>query len=94
MSNPYGRLGAPMIQPTKDEIRQWLYEARRDASLQRSLREIAEYKLELAKRKLGMLVLQGKIEIPVEKLGEMVLELPEPAEVETENAVPMLENRF
>ncbi|MBR0773876.1 hypothetical protein JQ625_03445 [Bradyrhizobium diazoefficiens] len=84
MSNMWGRSGAPMIQPTKDELRGWLREARADATEQRRLRKHAEYKLGLATRALGSLVLEGKIEIPLEKLGQIVLEMRQDEEIEAD----------
>ncbi|MCD0416372.1 hypothetical protein LOC51_04025 [Rubrivivax sp. JA1024] len=63
-----------MIQPKKDELREWLAEARDEAKQQRRLRRAADYKLLLAKRKLGELVLEGKIAVSAERLGELVLE--------------------
>lgn len=75
MSNMWGRSGAPMIQPTKDEIRSWLAEARSDLKDERRRRRTAEYKLGVATRTLGTLALEGKIAVSLEKLGEMVLAL-------------------
>ncbi len=74
MPNYWGRSGAPMIQPTKDELRQWLSEARADAKQQRMLRRNAECQLGVATRKLGQLVLEGKITLPVEKIGQLVVD--------------------
>jgi hypothetical protein len=73
-----------MIQPTKDEIRGWLADARRDLKQERQLRRSAEYKLDVAIRKLGSLVLEGKIEIPTERLGEIVLQIAMDDEIEAE----------
>lgn len=84
MSNMWGRSGAPMIQPTKDELRQWLHESREKAKSERSLRIHAEYKLGVAKRTLGRLVLEGKINIPIEKLGQFVIDMAEADEIEAE----------
>lgn len=75
MSNMWGRSGAPMIQPTKDEIRSWLAEAQSDLKDERRRRRAVEYKLQIATRTLGTLALEGKIAVPLEKLGELVLEL-------------------
>lgn len=75
MPNYYGRMGAPMIQPTKDEIRGWLQEAREELKTERSLHRYAEDRLSAATYKLGQLVLEGKLEIPVEKLGELAVNL-------------------
>jgi hypothetical protein len=75
MPNYYGRMGAPMIQPTKDEIRGWLSEAREELKTERSLRHYAEKRLNAATYKLGLLVLEGKLEIPVEKLGALAVDL-------------------
>jgi hypothetical protein len=58
MSNPWGRLGAPMVQPRKDDLWQWLREAQTDAADQRRARKAAEAKLEIAIRKLGELTLE------------------------------------
>jgi hypothetical protein len=75
MPNYYGRMGAPMIQPTKDEIRGWLREAREELKSERDLRRYAEDRLSAATYKLGQLVLEGKLEISVEKLGELAVNL-------------------
>lgn len=75
MANYWGRTGAPMIQPTKDEIRGWLAETQAELKAERNRRWVAEYKLQCATEKLGELVLEGKITVPVEKLGELVLEI-------------------
>jgi len=75
MPNYWGRMGAPMIQPTKDDIRRWLSEARTELKQERLQRQIAEYRLGVATRKLGELVLEGKIAVPVQTLGEMVLQI-------------------
>ena len=72
MSRTYGSY---MIQPTKDQIRHWLWEARRDLKAEKAERRLIEGQLNIAKRKLGALVLEGKIAIPVERLGELALEL-------------------
>lgn len=85
MSNMWGRSGAPMIQPTKDELRTWLSEARQEAKKERNLRHVAEYNLNLARRKLGTLVLEGKIAIPTERLGEMVIRMAAQEEIDAEN---------
>jgi hypothetical protein len=88
MANMWGRSGAPMIQPTKDELREWLSEARADLIVEDDRRRLAEYKLSVATRKLGELVLEGKIAIPAEKLGEIVLRMTmdETLAIEAENA--------
>jgi hypothetical protein len=75
MANYYGRSGAPMIQPRKDEYRQWLSEARAELKDEQRRRRSAEYKLDIATQKLGELVLEGKISIPTQKLGELALRL-------------------
>jgi len=64
-----------MIQPTKDEYRGWLTDARTELRTERRRREVAEYRLGVAVRKLGSLVLEGKIEVSSEKLGEVVLRM-------------------
>ena len=51
MSNMWGRSGAPMIQPTKGEFREWLAEARAEVKEERQLRRQAEYKLDLCNAK-------------------------------------------
>ncbi|RTL74114.1 MAG: hypothetical protein EKK36_11450 [Bradyrhizobiaceae bacterium] len=84
MANMWGRMGAPMIQPTKDELRNWLSEARDNAKHHRRLRRIAEYKLQIATRTLGELVMAGKIPLPAEKLGELVLQMAEEEQLEVE----------
>ena len=61
MPNPYGRQGAPMVQPRKDDLWEWLREAQSDAAEQRRLRKIAEAKLETAIRKLGEMTLDTVI---------------------------------
>lgn len=84
MANYYGRAGAPMIQPTKDEYRGWLKEARDELRTERRRRERAEYRLGIATRKLGRLVVEGKIDVPADKLGEVVLRMAMDEEVEQE----------
>ena len=84
MSNMWGRSGAPMVQPTKDELRQWLSEARDHAKRERKLRNVAEHKLEAATRLLGTLTLEGKLTVPVERLGELVLRIAMEEEAEPE----------
>lgn len=86
MSNMWGRSGAPMIQPTKNELRQWLGEARDKAKVEQGRRFRAEYELEIAKRKLGRLVLEGKIAVPAEKLGEIVIRMAEAEEIQAEQS--------
>jgi len=63
-----------MIQPTKDEYRQWLSETQDELRREKFRRESLEARLELAKRALGQLVLSGKISLPLEALGELPLE--------------------
>lgn len=75
MANYWGRSGAPMIQPTKDELRGWLAEARTELKDERTLRRRVEYRLKFATEKLGQLVLEGKISVPTRKLGELVVNL-------------------
>jgi hypothetical protein len=87
MANYWGRSGAPMIQPTKDEIRQWLREARDECKDERRRRERAELHLNVAKRTLGQLVLAGKIEVPSQKLGELVIRLAMEEEAATQETV-------
>lgn len=82
MANYWGRAGAPMIQPTKDEIRQWLRDTRADLKDERRRREQAEFRLEVATRKLGQLALEGKIVIPPEELGRLVLRMAMDEEAE------------
>ena len=84
MANYWGRSGAPMIQPTKDEIRSWLAEARAEAKEERTRRQVAEFKLRTATKKLGELVLEGKIAIPIERLGELAIQLAIDDECERE----------
>jgi len=61
MANYWGRAGAPMIQPTKDELRHWLANTRTELKEERNQRQLAEYKLDIAKRKLGEMVLDSAI---------------------------------
>src|SRR6202163_1117414 len=75
MPNYYGRMGAPMIQPTKDDIGGWLREAREELKTERVLRRCAEDRLSAATYKLGQLILEGKLEIPIERLGELAVNL-------------------
>ncbi len=75
MANYWGRSGAPMIQPTKDELRQWLSNARAEAREERAARRVAESELRTARQLLGALVLDGRIAIPAEKLGEFVIRM-------------------
>jgi hypothetical protein len=84
MSNMWGRSGAPMIQPTKDQFREWLSEAHGQLKEERIRRRLVEYKLNVATRKLGALVLEGKIAIPTERLGEIALQMAIDEEVESE----------
>lgn len=76
--------GSYMIQPTKDQIRHWLSEARSDLKEEESRRRLAEYRLDVAIRKLGALVLEGKIAVPTERLGEIALQIAIDEEVEGE----------
>ena len=62
MANYYGRSGAPMIQPTKDEYREWLSETGNQLREERRLRTIAEYKLRIATQKLGEMVLNSAVQ--------------------------------
>jgi hypothetical protein len=82
--NYNGRRNAPMIQPPKDDLRLWLSE--KDAALkqERSRRLKAEHDRGVAVRKLGELVRQGKIDIPIERLGELALQVAFEQEVERE----------
>ena len=75
MGNPWGRAGAPMVQPTKSEIRGWLADARQELKEERKLRRIAEHKLRVATEKLGQLVIDGAITIPAARLGELVIRM-------------------
>jgi hypothetical protein len=81
--------GSYMIQPTKDQYRRWLREAQSELKQERRLHQVAEWKLGVATRKLGALVLEGKITIPAEKLGELVLQIAgeEEAAAETEKVL-------
>lgn len=67
--------GSYMIQPTKDQFRTWLSEARNELKRERLSRRVAEWQLGIATRKLGALVLEGKITVPAERLGELVLQI-------------------
>ncbi|WP_157038870.1 hypothetical protein [Rhodopseudomonas palustris] len=71
-----------MIQPTKDEIRGWLSEARNELRSERFRRRLLEHELCSAKRALGNAVLKGQINVPIEKLGELVLKLQKESETE------------
>ncbi len=75
MPNYYGRLGAPMIQPSKDQFREWLSEAQKELKEETTRRRTAERNLGVAIRKLGALALDGTIAVPVERLGELVLQI-------------------
>ena len=66
--------GSFMIQPTKDEIRVWLSVTRKKLKEEVTRRQIAEQKLRVAIRKLGTLVIEGKIDISAERLGELVIQ--------------------
>jgi hypothetical protein len=64
MSNMWGRMGAPMVQPTKDELRQI----------------ISDQQNALANERLNVIALEGhvstlkrKLDIAQHKLGEMVV---------------------
>ncbi len=81
MSRTYGSY---MIQPTKDQYRHWLSTARSELKEEKSRRRLAEYKLGVANRVFGELVLQGKIAIPTERLGELALQIAAEKEIEHE----------
>jgi hypothetical protein len=81
MSRTYGSY---MLQPTKDQYRAWLSEARSGLKEERSRRRLAEHQLGVATRTIGELVLQGKIFIPAERLGELALQIAVEKEVEHE----------
>jgi hypothetical protein len=81
MSRTYGSY---MIQPTKDQIRSWLRETRHELKEELTRRRIAEHKLAIATRKLGALVLEGKINVPIERLGELVIQTANEEEVAAE----------
>jgi hypothetical protein len=83
--------GSYMIQPTKDQIRHWLSEARSDLKEERSRRRRAEYQLSVANRVVGQFVLEGKITIPMERLGELALQIAVEEEAEHERQ-RLLEN--
>lgn len=57
---------------------------------ERRRREIAEIQLAAAKRKLGALVLEGKIALPAERLGALVLEMAMDEEINSENEPELL----
>ena len=82
MPNPYGRAGAPMIQPTKDEYRGWLREERQENKALRQRCGFLERRLAFATQTLGELVQNGKIVIPTQKLGELALQMAIDAERE------------
>lgn len=62
MPNYNGRLGAPMIQPTKDELRHWLSETRVALRDERRLRAASDYRLRIATQKLGEMMLDAAIQ--------------------------------
>lgn len=62
MANYYGREGAPMIQPTKDQFRLWLSESQREAKEERRLRKDAEHRLDIAIKKLGEAVIEKALQ--------------------------------
>jgi hypothetical protein len=51
---------------------------------EQGLRIRAEYELDIATRKLGALALEGKIAIPAERLGQIVIQMAEAEEIEAE----------
>jgi hypothetical protein len=51
-----------MIQPTKDELREWLSETGKKLRDERHLRTLAEYRLRIATQKLGEMVLNSAIQ--------------------------------
>ncbi|WP_298256908.1 hypothetical protein [Bradyrhizobium sp.] len=76
--------GSYMLQPTKDQYRHWLSEAQSDLKQEKSRRRIAEHNLGIASRFIGSLVLQGKIPVPADRLGELVLQIASEREAEDE----------
>jgi hypothetical protein len=79
MPNYYGRLGAPMLQPTKDELRRRIRDLRTERDeervqrieLQRKLDTTAE-RLDEAARLLGRQLIEASIK------GDFILPAPEP----------------
>lgn len=84
MANYSGRLGAPMLQPPKSDYRRWLAESQKTEKEERQRRRAAEFKLGAARRLLGKLVIEGKIDLPIEQVGECVIQnaMKEEAELE------------
>ena len=74
--------GSYMLQPTKDQYREWLSEARSELKEERTRRRFAERKLNTATRMLGNFVLEGKITIPTERLGEVASQIAAEEEAE------------
>ena len=52
MPNPWGRMGAPMVQPTKDELRGMIRNLRDERDNERERRELLEQELKTTKSKL------------------------------------------
>jgi hypothetical protein len=52
--NYWGRLGAPMVQPTKDELLQMIEALQKEIVSERGQRRIAELKLSTANRRLDI----------------------------------------
>jgi hypothetical protein len=75
-----------MIQPLKADLRRWLSEARQELRSERDRRRSAEFKLKEASAYLGRLALADKIDVPAEKLGELVLKLEIARVAELESA--------
>lgn len=77
MPNYWGRMGAPMIQPTKDELRQIISD-QQDALANERLTVIAleasvsilKKKLDIAQRKIGETVIQAALEEAAKLLSE------------------------
>jgi hypothetical protein len=65
MSNDWGRLGAPMIQPTKDELRQIISD-QQDA--------LAEERAEVISLNSEVSALKKKLEIAQRLLGQQLIE--------------------
>ncbi len=62
MPNYYGRMGAPMIQPTKDQFREWLTESQRENQQLKVRNAVLERRLAIATRKLGESVIDSEMQ--------------------------------
>ena len=65
MPNYWGRMGAPMIQPTKDELRRIIYDQQN---------ALAEERVKVIALEASVSLLRKKLDIAQHKLGEIFIE--------------------